>query len=192
MLVPTDQSHLCDCFRHVPFKPKIERSSESRFIKRSTRFGEINLIYLQAFVDRVTMNKDFPPFSPFLSDGSNMNRCGGGECSSETRSIVFTGNVNETLWSILPRLNTTHAFVNFGYDDEAQTRQSAFSCALTDFERHHPNIRTYLISTPPNRKQNSDPSLYFNASKLLKCNCGVLDRSTMNTGIGMMLTCSIS
>ena len=183
MLVTTDQSHLCDCFRHVPFKPKIERSSENRFIKRSTRFGEINLIYLQAFVDRVTMNKDFPPFSSFLSDGSNINRCGVGECSSETRTIVFTGNVNETLWSILPRLNTTHAFVNFGwteYDDEAQTRQSAFSCELTDFERHHPNIRTYLISTPPNRKQNSDPSLYFNASKLLKCNCGVLDRSTIN------------
>ena len=67
------------------------------------------------------MNKDFPSFSSFLSDGSSINRCGVGECSSETRTIVCTGNVNETLWSILPRLNTTHAFVNFGwteYDDE--------------------------------------------------------------------------
>ena len=185
LLNSTDQLHLCDCYRHIPFRPNIELTTENRFIKQYTQFGEIKLIYLQSFVDKVTMNQDFPPYSSFLPDGTNKNRCEVGDCSPNKRTVVFTGTVNDTVWNILPRLNTTHAFVNFGWreeDDEKQTKQSAISCTLKDFNKHHSNIMTQLITTPPSKEYISNTANYFDISKL-ECNCNVFDRTTMTKDV---------
>lgn len=54
-----EQYILCNCYCPFPF------SSEYRFIKRSTPYGEINIIYLQNFRDRIRMIKDYPPFSTY-------------------------------------------------------------------------------------------------------------------------------
>jgi len=177
--------HLCDCYRHTPLRPKLNLTFENRFIKRYTQYGEINLIYLQSFVDKITMNEDYPPFSSFLPDGTNTTRCGVGECNANKRKISFTGTVNDTLWNILPQLNTTHAFVSFGWteiDDENQTKQSELACALNEFSKHHPNIKTYQMTTPPHTESISNTTAFFNAAKM-KCNCNVFDRTTMNENV---------
>lgn len=189
MLATTDQSlhgnrtqlHLCDCFRSR-INPAL--TVENRFIKRTTQFGEINLVYLSSMLDKVDMNFDFPPFSSFLPPPrGSINRCLVGECSHENRKNIFTGNVNETLWSILPVLKATHAFVSYGWERSNESQaQSNFSCILNEFERQHPSIKTFLLSTPPRRHERSNLTEMFDVSKL-KCSCGVLDRSIVNKDV---------
>mmetsp|Transcript_4174 Transcript_4174/g.7977 ORF Transcript_4174/g.7977 Transcript_4174/m.7977 type:complete len:473 (+) Transcript_4174:2423-3841(+) len=174
-----EQSSLCDCFRPVPFRPK--STFENRFIKRSTVYGTTNLIYLQNFENYISMNGQFPPYSSF--DSKTMmgkGRCSVGECNDSSREIAFQGNLNDTLWQILPRLNTTHAFVNLGWEHLFPFEmQSKFSCVIQEFERHHPDINIYLISHPPHVSALSNPLVSFDATKL-KCDIKVLDRTSMS------------
>jgi hypothetical protein len=89
------------------------------------------------------------------------------------------------LWNILPQLNATHAFVNIGWtemDDEKLTKQSAFSCALRYFDKHHSNIRTWFITPPPSKEYISNTTNFFDIAKL-ECNCNVFDRTTMNKDV---------
>lgn len=168
--------------------PKLHLAFENRFIKRYTQYGEINLIYLQSFVDKITMNEDYPPISSFLLDAdsdSNKTRCGVGKCNANKRKISFTGTVNDTLWNILPQLNATHAFINFGWienDDDNQTKESKLACALNEFSKHHPNIKTHRMTTPPQTESISNTSSFFDAAKM-KCNCNIFDRTTMNANV---------
>ena len=170
------QGSLCNCFRPDPFNPANKR--ENRFIKRSTPFGEINLIYLQNFVGVITLDQEYPPFSQFNSNSST--RCTPGECDEEKRRDVFKGNLNDTMWNILPALNTTHAFINLGWEHKAGfSAQSEFSCSMQEFEKHYPYIKLFLISHPPTLENVQNPSVSFNATKL-KCEIKVLDRTRTN------------
>jgi hypothetical protein len=145
-------SSRCDCFRPDPFVP--EDTYENRFVKKSTSFGEVNLIYLQCFTNIIRMNQQYLPFSPhFFSSSQQPQRCQTGECNASSRHDVFKGDLNATLWNVLPKLNTTHAFVNLGWELFFKfPQQSKLSCCvIRDFERHHPDIKIFLISHPPRR-----------------------------------------
>ena len=169
------QYSMCDCYRKHPFSDKT--TYENRFIKRQTAYGEINLMYLQNFVDLIRMNKDFPPYSSFWSD----KRCQPGECSDERRSNIFSGNTNETLWEILPKLNATHTFVSSGWGPRF-VQTADISCILESFHEHHPNIETYLISHPATQNAKYDKATWFDGDRL-KCNVNSLDRQSMSTNV---------
>ena len=77
---------------------------------------------------------------------------------------------------ILPRLNTTHAFVNVGWE---KAPGQEISCELQEFEESHPEIKTFMISNAPYRNNVENPSVSFDP-KSLKCNSNFLDRTTMN------------
>jgi hypothetical protein len=181
------QSSLCDCFRPGHFVPKL--TYENRFIQRSTVHGTANLIYLQNFQNYIRMNEQFPPYySSFDPPRINATttteeRCNVGECSNGNRKNVFQGDLKDTLWKILPRLNTTHAFVNLGWEHlYPMEAQSDFSCVIQDFERHHPEIKVYLISHPPDTTKISNPLESFDVTKL-KCDIKVLDRTSMSKNV---------
>ena len=172
------QQSLCDCFRPQPFNPDL--TYENRFIKRSTRFGETNLIYLQNFKNLIRLSQHHPPFA-FSSKSAS--RCKTGECGKGNRTDAFQGDLNATLWNVLPRLNTTHAFINLGWEHVAGfQKQSDFSCMMRDFERHFPDIRLFLISHPPSKRNLNSPVAHFDATKL-KCDANVLDRTIVNKNV---------
>ena len=84
---------------------------------------------------------------------------------------------------MLPRLNTTHAFVNLGWEHTAEfQQQSDFSCVVRDFEMHFPDIKLFLISHPPPTDALDDPVHHFDATKL-KCDANVLDRTIVNKNV---------
>lgn len=177
------QMSLCDCFRPHTFDPSL--TYENRFIQRFTIYGTTNLIYLQNFRNKVRMNKQFPPYSSFdpLINTLAHQRCIVGECDDGNRENVFEGNLNDTLWMILPRLNTTHAFVSLGWESWFNFQaQSDFSCTIQDFERHHPEIKVYLITHPPDLGDKSNPLKSFDVAKL-KCAIKVLDRTSMSKNV---------
>lgn len=169
------QLSLCDCYREEPFVPAT--TIENRFIKRKTASGVVNLIYLQNFVDAIQMNQDYPPYSSFWSNSTD--RCKPGECSPENRTVIFTGDTNNTLWGVLPRLNATHAFVSQGWEEG---RSADTSCTIQTFQDHHPNIEMYLIGHPavkdPRRRYRSSTSTWFYENKL-ECKVRLFDRQTM-------------
>mmetsp|Transcript_30329 Transcript_30329/g.47517 ORF Transcript_30329/g.47517 Transcript_30329/m.47517 type:complete len:380 (-) Transcript_30329:201-1340(-) len=171
------QIGLCDCFRPAWHVPNQKQTYENRYIKRSTRFGDINLIYLQNFENLIRLDKEFPPFAPFLP---TPKRCHPGECGKGNRTNAFEGDLNATMWNILPQLNTTHAFINLGWEHTAGfQQQSDFTCVMRDFERSNPGIKLFLISHPPPTDALDDPVHNFDATKL-KCDANVLDRTSMN------------
>lgn len=173
-----EQTTLCDCYRGIPFDP--ETTYENRFLIRSTPHGNIKLIYLQNFRNKITMSMDFPPFSPF---NGSPKRCKSGECGAQNRTVAFEGNLSETVWNILPLLNATHAFVSLGWEHLfGFQEQSEYSCAIKSFENFHNNIKIYLSSHPPHVGNTINPTVAFDAKKL-KCDCGVLDRSKLSRGI---------
>jgi hypothetical protein len=86
-------SSLCDCFRPSPFRP--ESTYENRFVKKSTSFGEVNLIFLQNFENVIRMNQQYPPFSPHYvvsssSSQQQQQRCQTGECHAEAKQDSST------------------------------------------------------------------------------------------------------
>ena len=97
------QSSSCDCARQNPVNH--ETTFENRFIKRSNPFGEVNLIYLQNWVNQIRLNKEYPPFSQYISTS---NRCRTGKCSHENETMEFQGDTNSALWNIIPMLDATH------------------------------------------------------------------------------------
>ena len=138
-------------------------------------------MHLQNIQDKIIMDKEYVPFSPFHT--SSPKRCKTGECGAVNKTIAFQGNTNETLWSILPKLNTTHAFVSLGWEHLFNFEKvSEFSCLLRKFERHHPEIKVFLISHPPNFDNIENPAVVFDATKL-QCDCNVLDRTIINTRV---------
>jgi hypothetical protein len=172
------QNSLCDCFHPSGTPVRLDRS-ENRFIERVTPFGDVNLVFLQSFINQVRMSAEFPPYASFPP---MLKRCKPGECSPENRTIEFEGDVNKTLWH-LPQLNTTHAFVTLGwafwFDFDAI---SDLSCTIQEFERHHPEIDVYLLSHPPNVRDLANPTRVFDRSKL-KCIIKVIDRTRMTANV---------
>jgi len=162
-----DQESLCDCHR----SQKAYEAVENRFIERKTKYGNLRLVFLQNYRNSIKIDKDFPPFSPFVSH--SLERCAPGTCSPDNRNDAFSGNLPLTLWTILPLLNASHAFVSlgwshlFGFEQEKE-----FSCTIKEFEEHHPHIKVDLISHVPHRGNQKD---VFD-TKQLKCPIGVLDR----------------
>ena len=171
------QDSLCDCYRVNSMKSIIE----NRFIKRSTSYGEINMVYLQNFVDEIKMNSAFPPFSSFFpsSEGLSSQRCRPGECIPENRTVVFKGDLNDTMWNILPLLNTTHAFVNHGWrginKDYKPSKMPQFSCQMNEFTKHYPNIKMGFISHVPERGYTRNMSIPPIA-ETMDCKIDVFDR----------------
>ncbi|KAL3769664.1 hypothetical protein ACHAWO_009490 [Cyclotella atomus] len=165
------QHSLCDCYREEPFSELT--TYENRFIKRQTPHGEINIVYLQNFVNLIRMNQDYPPFSSFWSQ----NHCNPGECSIKNRVDAFTGNLNSTLWQILPLLNATHAFVSAGWN-ETETVDS--SCIIKAFQESHSDMQIHLISHPSKKNDNSIAG--FDGDRL-ECSINALDRQTMSEDV---------
>ncbi len=170
------QSSLCDCYRPPKFTAR--RTYENRFIKRSTRYGETNLIYLQNFQNKIRMNQVFPPYAPYSSSSQS---CIPGQC--DNRINAFEGDLNATLWNILPMLNATHAFINLGWEHlYGLDQQSDFTCVMIDFERRF-NIKLFLISHPPTSNHLRLPSeMFFDPTKF-KCYTNVLDRTSMTRAV---------
>lgn len=174
--------NLCDCYR--PQETSVIESYENRFIRISTPFGDITLIYLLNFRDLIRLNEKFPPYTPYAaspsSNSSTSTRCKTGECGNGNRTNAFEGTLNETLWNVLPLLNATHAFVNMGW----WPWPSDFSCELQEFQLHHPEIKTFLMTDPPHVKHLGNTSATFDP-KRLKCNIpnNILDRSTMTGNV---------
>lgn len=105
-------------------------------------------------------------------------RCIPGKCGDGYRTNVFEGDLNATLWDILPQLNTTHAFINLGWEHIAGfQQQSDFTCVMRDFD-----IKLFLISHPPPTKALDDPVHHFDTTKL-KCDANVLDRTSVNAKV---------
>lgn len=168
---------LCDCYRPGKFRP--HTTYENRFVQLNG--VEINLVYLQNFQNQVRLNTAYPPFSSFSAAD---DRCKPGECGDINRTNAFDGDTNATLWEILPRLNTTHALINLGWEHLFPLQaQSDFTCRMEDFMLMHPNIKLHLISHPTERRFASQNVLqWFDRSKL-RCNVEVLDRSILSQGV---------
>mmetsp|Transcript_7090 Transcript_7090/g.19811 ORF Transcript_7090/g.19811 Transcript_7090/m.19811 type:complete len:166 (+) Transcript_7090:778-1275(+) len=125
------------------------------------------------------MNKDYPPFSSFAG---TPERCKIGECGRENRTDAFSGNLNDTLWTLLPLLNASHAFISLGWEHIfGFPNQSEFSCTIDAFQKVNTNIKLFLMSHPPALKDIFDPTVSFDATKL-KCGCNLLDRSILSMG----------
>lgn len=169
---------MCDCFRHNPLQPN--KAYENRFVERRTSFGTTRLIFLLNFLNNVRMGSNFPPFTDF--DSEPKERCEVGECGDENRTNLFEGDVNATMWEILPRLNATHAFVQLGWDHHFRfSEKSQFSCAVQHFQQHHPDLQVSLISHPIR--------VYRNESAMecdpdgLECDVPMLDRTKPTIGV---------
>jgi len=168
------QVSLCDCFR-VPNEYAYDHHFENRYTRRNTVFGEINLIYLQNQRDRISMNKDFPPYVPFYNP--NNKRCKPGECgrwSTGDSTNAYVGNLKSSLYDIIPLLNTTHLFVNSGWDFERD-----ISCELKEFSKSHPDIKVTYLSQPldiSGKVQMLDP-------RKMKCKIDTIDRTSMTEGV---------
>ena len=154
--------------------------AEYRFLKRSTSYGEINMVYLQSFKDLVQMSSEFPPFASFFPSSEGSYRCKPGECSPENRTVVFKGNLNDTMWNILPLLNTTHAFVNHGWrginKDYRPSKMPQFSCQMNEFTKHYPNIKMGFISHVPERGYTTRNMSTPPIAETMNCNIDVFDR----------------
>ena len=124
----------------------------------------------------IQFNDDYPPSSSY---GPTPKRCKTGECGDVKRTNAFEGNLIETLWNILPRLNDTHAFVSVGWK---KAPGQEFSCELQKFEQSHPEIKTFMIPIPPDRDNVENPSVSFDP-KSLKCDCNFLVRTSMNKNV---------
>ena len=124
------------------------------------------------------MNQQFPPYTPFFS---KEERCKPGECGNGNRTNVFQGDLNATVWNILPLMNTTHAFINLGWESHFDLdEQYEFSCVMQDFERQYPNIQLFLISHPPPKETLKNETMpRFDPTKL-KCKVKVLDRTILS------------
>ncbi|VEU36423.1 unnamed protein product [Pseudo-nitzschia multistriata] len=162
---------LCDCYRSNKKGFKPDSTFENRFFKKPTPFGEITLVYIQNFLDDVTMNKHFPPFTSFEP---NPQRCKPGNCLD--RTIGFQGNLSAILWNIVPKFNPTHVFANSGWTFVD------YSCEVRDFSRHYPGIKSYLISHPSMLEKVYNPSLEFDATKL-QCDSDLIDRTAMTKNV---------
>ncbi|MDA9766559.1 hypothetical protein N9D08_00885 [bacterium] len=155
--------------KHTP-SFDVHTTIENRFITRQGSFGQIDLIYLQSFVDLVRMTDNFPPFTA----DSVHSRCDPGHCKLNRSTVRFEGNVSATLQSILPMLGITHAFVSAGWNDNIDYL-SELSCTLKDFSDTHPDVKLYLITRPATLE---NPANVFDEKKL-KCKVHTLNRSKM-------------
>ena len=55
-----------------------------------------------------------------------------------------------TLWTILPLLNASHAFVSLGWNAGfGFEHEKNLSCTIREFEEYHPHIKVNLISHVP-------------------------------------------
>ena len=168
------QLSLCDCFR-----PKggfaYNHFFENRYTKRTTAFGEINLIHLENLKDRISMNEDYPPYKSFYSTSSK--RCKPGECGrwSDGDSInAWVGNLNSSLYDIIPMLNATHVFANDGWNFGGD-----ISCMLREFANYHSNIKVAYMGGPLDimgKHHMLDP-------RTMKCQIDALDRTAMTLNV---------
>jgi len=171
--------HLCDCFRPKHFDAR--KTYENRFVEQRTSFGTTRLIYLQNFLNNIRMGSNFPPFTDHFSEPKE--RCRVGECGQENRTNLFKGNVNATMWNMLPRLNATHAFVQLGWDHRfGLAEKSKFSCTLQKFQQDHPDLLVSLISNPPPVSSRNESAMESDSDRL-GCKVPILDRTKPTMGV---------
>ena len=137
------------------------------------------MIFLRSTDNWIEMSLEFPPFSSFFPSSEEVSkRCKPGECRIENKTLVFKGNLNDTMWKILPMLNATHAFVNVGWagmKGHAPSPMPQFSCKINEFTLRHPNIKISYITHVPERdytRNMSNPTI----SDTMECKIDVLDR----------------
>lgn len=62
----TTQS-LCDCHKPANGKYAPETAFENRYTKTKTKYGDVELIYLNSNVNKIRTFKEFPPLSDYAS-----------------------------------------------------------------------------------------------------------------------------
>ena len=180
------EESLCDCYRpdgRLSIRNrKVYLAYENRYVSHSSRYGKTSLVYLQNFVDLVQIDGKFPPFAPFTLPSNKTSRCAPGDCRKDNRIDAFRGDLNQTMWSILPSLNATHAFVNRGWAeldrpiDNLKTT-SDLSCEIVNFEASHPDIDVTLMSHIPVRGYAPQAGASFSSfADRMECPARVLDR----------------
>lgn len=168
------QDALCDCFREDGSNKK--NWYENRYVKRHTPYGEINLIHLQNFANEIRMGEDFPPFKPFYLNAS-LHRCMPGECGRYGKGDsknYWEGNLNDTLWNIVPALKATHVYANPGW-----SWRTDVSCLFEAFNNQHPGIIANYLSHPANGEGVLDPT------QKMECDVDIhiLDRTTISSNV---------
>ena len=135
------------------------------------------MIHLENIQDRVSMNEDYPPYQPFYWTSSK--RCKPGECGRLGHGDAkdkWVGNLNASLYDIIPLLNATHVFANPGWDWERD-----ISCMLREFANHHKNIKVAYLSHP---RPMSLYTLKMLDPTKMECNeVDTIDRTTMTLNV---------
>jgi len=178
------QISLCDCAR--PKGNDADQFFENRYTKRNTQYGEINLIYLQNMNGVIKMSEDFPPYSPFFYNNDNTSstttttRCKPGKCARGEKgrgtNNAWAGDMNASLYEIIPKLNATHVFVNLGWDFRSDP-----SCLLNEFAKEHPSIKVTYISHPQGKTKTE--VLHPMKTRLECDDVDVLDRTSMSLNV---------
>ena len=177
----TTQS-LCDCHKPANGKYAPETAFENRYTKTKTKYGDVELIYLNSNVNKIRTFKEFPPLSDYASSSSSKERCKPGHCTAQSKELAFKGDLNSTIQNFLPGLclNTNcHAFINYGWDYKyGFDMQNELTCTMERYEEQHTNIKLHLITGPEDRSARS----YFDETKL-KCKASVLNRNVPSKGV---------
>ena len=147
------QMAFCDCYRGENDNFRPETTYENRYVRRQSEYGAISLNYFMTFVNSIRIDRQFPPYRSLLA--SNTSRCTPGKCGGANRNDGFDGNITQAIWDVLPKMNTTHAFVSPGWPRfHDMDMLSRVCCTITEFERQYPNIKVWLISDPPDLEAN--------------------------------------
>jgi hypothetical protein len=158
------QEELCDCGREEPFHSTT--TSENRYLRRKTPFGEIRITYLQSFKGVLQLHLDqFPPGVPFESEKA---RCKPGTCMQARTNI----SIVPAFYDIVTKLEPTHLIANAGWPD------FDISCDLKQFNDAFPSVEVAYVSAPAIKRHRSR----MDFEHLHKCiqNISVLDRTAMS------------
>ena len=193
-MMKNQQYALCDCARpgNGKLNFKTHEYFENRYVRRNSRYGTIDLVFLLNFENLIQVEQGFPPYSGFFHPWPKCCEAGG-KCGRRIDKAdpactnAFKGDTFKALWEILPKFpsQNLHVFANLGWEHlHNMEMQSDFSCFLQEAfdNKYHPHIKPYLMSHPPTLQNVQDPTKQFDASKL-QCNIEVFDRTTVNTNI---------
>jgi hypothetical protein len=170
---------VCDCSRQLVWDPIAVK--ENRFFRMETPFGLIKISYLLNFVGAVTIQSEFPPFTPYLSyEESRLrypSRCQPGYCpNSQPGNIVF--NTSEALLRVVPMLEPTHVFASPGWGHDASNIAYEFGCTMETFRRQNPTVQASAISLPCFRGQSANFEVPSHG-----CNATVFDRRELTANV---------
>jgi hypothetical protein len=162
----TNISHeLCYCYR----PGSVSQARENRFLRVQSEFGDIQITYLQTFVDKVYLGPTFPPFLENGNMSCLINACDPDAIAEDTGKSELRFHVAQLLASgmldqFCPKI--THLFASTGWKD------ADIGCNLTKFSERT-GARTWNIRPPFTTLEKW--TLPINANQ--SCNASILDRT---------------